>query len=124
MPAEQENHPPRRHPRVWFNTTVTLDTDGKTYTYDRSSDISMNGVFVKTARPLPLGARARFSLLLSVGMRKEEIKGKCEVVRVVSLDDGLSEDTPGPGMGLKFIFLEDESSALLYQVIRHNQPPE
>lgn len=59
---------------------------------------------------------------LSMGMRTDCITGQCEVIREVSLDDGLSEEDPGPGIGLKFTELEPESSRKLFQVIRYNQP--
>lgn len=112
----------RGRSRVHFETRVTVETGGESHVYQRTHDLSMNGVFVKTVKPLPLGARGRFALTLSAGMKQEVIKGVCEVARVVSLDDGLSESEQGPGMGLKFVELEPESSRMLYMVIRYNQP--
>lgn len=112
----------RSRSRVHFETKITVEAGGESHVYQRTHDLSMNGVFVKTVKPLPLGTRGRFALTLSAGMRQEIIKGVCEVARVVPLDDGLSESEHGPGMGLKFIELEPESSRMLYMVIRHNQP--
>jgi len=114
----------RNRRRVGFETTISLKIGDKTYNYDRTYDISMNGVFVSTAQPLDLGVEARFVMKLAVGMRSEMIKGSCLVVRTISFDDGLSGETPGPGMALKFTDMDDDSSAMLYQIIRHNQPAE
>ncbi len=114
----------RKCARVGFETTISLEVGDKTYNYDRTYDVSMNGIFVSTAQPLDLGVTARFVMKLAVGMRNEEIKGSCLVVRTISFDDGLSGETPGPGMALKFTDLDDDSGAMLYQIIRHNQPVE
>ncbi|MDH5756061.1 MAG: PilZ domain-containing protein [Nitrospinota bacterium] len=110
----------RTRTRVLFSAPVTITVGQEQHSYRSAYDISMNGVFVRTIRPLSSGLRARFAVHLAVGMRKEAIKGECEVVRVVSLDDGLSGENPGPGMGLKFIELEEDGGAELYQLIRHN----
>jgi hypothetical protein len=83
----------------------------------------MNGVYVKSAKPLPLGSVGVFALILGVGMRQERIEGAFEVVRAVNIDDGLSEGEAGPGMAVKFKELTPESSERLFEVIRHNQYP-
>lgn len=121
MDSFQPEEGKRVRPRVEFETRITLEHEGESLTYQRTSDVSMNGVFVRTAKPLPIGAKGAFTMTLSVGMRKEDIKGQYEVVRLVSLDEGLSDTERGPGMGLKFLELEPDSSTLLFQVIRHNQ---
>lgn len=113
----------RERSRVRFEASITLAHGDRELVYNRTHDISMNGVYVLTAKPLPLGTGADFQLTLGVGMRRDVIKGRCEVVRVVSLDDGLSGETPGPGMGLKFTEIEPDSSVTLYRIIRLNQPP-
>lgn len=112
----------RRRRRVPFETTIVIEYDGKTVKYDQTYNISMNGVFIKTGKTLPVGTRGAFIMHLSMGMRTDSIAGQCEVIRSVCLDDGLSEEDPGPGIGLKFTSLEPESSRKLFQVIRYNQP--
>ncbi|MDH5511108.1 MAG: PilZ domain-containing protein [Nitrospinota bacterium] len=112
----------RTRTRIPFAAPVTLTVGLAEHTYRSAYDISMNGVFVSTVRPLSSGTRARFAILLRVGMRQEAIEGECEVVRVVSLDDGLSGENPGPGMGLKFLELKEGNGEKLYQLIRHNSP--
>ncbi len=108
--------------RVPFTTEIVVNYQDEALTYKRTHDVSMNGVFVSTAKPLPMGVKGEFSIVLSAGMRKEKINGLYEVVRIVSVDDGLSEPKTGPGMGLKFTGLEPESSELLYNLIQYNQP--
>jgi len=121
--SSDRNHEVRRlRRRVPFETTITIEYDDKTVEYKQSYDISMNGVFIKTGQTLPVGTRGVFTLKLSMGMRSEWITGQCEIIRSVSLDDGLSEEDPGPGIGVKFTDLDPESSKKLYQVIRYNQP--
>ena len=108
--------------RVPFTTEIVVNYHGEALTYKRTHDVSMNGVFVSTAKPLPMGVKGEFSIALSAGMRKEKINGMYEVVRIISVDDGLSDPKTGPGMGLKFTGLEPESSELLYHLIQYNQP--
>lgn len=112
----------RTRNRVPFTTQIVVHHEGKALEYKRTHDISMNGVFVSTAKPLPMGVKGEFSIILSAGMRKEKINGLYEVVRIISVDDGLSDPKTGPGMGLKFTGLEPESSELLYNLIQYNQP--
>jgi len=123
-PDQGDAHSHRSRARVPFETTITLEHGGQSLTYNRTHDVSMNGVYVRTAQPLPVGIRAAFRMVLAVGMRHETITGECVVARSISLDDGLSEEEPGPGMGLKFISLDPESSETLFNIIRYNQPPE
>jgi len=113
----------RNRARVAFETKIIIETGGESHLYQRTHDVSMNGVFVLTAKPMPIGTKGKFVMTLSVGMRQEDIKGDFEVVRVVSLDEGLSDTERGAGMGLKFTFLEPDSSELLFQVIKYNQFP-
>ncbi|MBI5813986.1 MAG: PilZ domain-containing protein [Nitrospinae bacterium] len=108
--------------RVRFLTEIEVESAGKSATYKRTHDVSMNGVFVSTARPLPIGTKGKFTLVLSAGMRKEKISGTYEVVRHVPIDEGLSDPDQGGGMGLKFVEIDPEGSELLFQVIQYNQP--
>lgn len=112
----------RRRKRVHFETSIIIEYDGKSVEYKQTYNISMNGVFIKTGQTLPVGVCGVFTMNLSMGMRSESITGRCKVIREVSLDDGLSEEDPGPGIGLKFLDLDPESSRKLFQVIRYNQP--
>lgn len=119
-----EDNVKRTRNRVPFTTEIVVHHEGKALVYKRTHDVSMNGVFVSTAKPLSMGVKGEFSIILSAGMRKEKINGMYEVVRIISVDDGLSDPKTGPGMGLKFTGLEPESSELLYNLIQYNQPGE
>lgn len=123
LPTEDRGEGPRRQKRVPFTAPIRLTHDDETVEYPKTGDLSMKGVFVQTVRPLPVGTVGRFALLLEAGMRQECIEGAFEVVRVVSVDDGFSEDENGPGMAVKFKEIGDDSSLLLYEVVRHNQYP-
>jgi len=110
----------RSRVRIHFTAPVTLYTPEEDRAYDGCCDLSMNGLFIRTARPMALGTRARFTIHLAAGMRHQSIEGECEVVRVEPVDDGLSGENPGPGMGLKFLDLEEGHAEILYQLIRQN----
>jgi len=110
--------------RVRFITDIDIVHDGNKTNYRRTHDVSMNGVFISTVKPLPIGAKGEFSMHLAFGMRRESIKGKFEVVRVVPIDEGLSDPDQGGGMGIKFVDLDPEGSELLFNVIVYNQPEE
>ncbi|MBI4667255.1 MAG: PilZ domain-containing protein [Nitrospinae bacterium] len=112
----------RKRKRIHFITEIVINHGGQITVYKRTHDISMNGVFVSTAKPLPLGSEGDFSLILSVGMRREQINGRFIVARVISMDEGLSEPEQGPGMGLKFTGIDPDASELLYNLVLYNQP--
>ncbi|VAX20849.1 hypothetical protein MNBD_NITROSPINAE01-1035 [hydrothermal vent metagenome] len=119
---KEENE--RLRARVPFKTKISLELDGDEHEYGRTFDVSMNGVYVSTAKPLPVESTGEFVMTLSVGMRREQVTGRYEIIRVMSMDDGLSDTERGPGMGVKFTMLEPESSELLFNIIRYNQNPE
>lgn len=119
-----ENEDGRLRPRVPFKTHIVLESAGEEFEYTRTFDVSMNGVYVSTVKPLSMGTTGEFVLTLSVGMRKEPITGRYEVIRVMSMDDGLSDRERGPGMGVKFTMLEPESSEFLFNIVRYNQGPD
>jgi hypothetical protein len=108
--------------RVPFTAPVTLMAGETAHRYPGMYDISVNGALIRTVRPLPPGALASFSIHLAVGMRKETIEGQCQVVRVISVDDGLCGEEPGPGMGIKFLELAGGGAGFLHRLILHNSP--
>jgi hypothetical protein len=117
----QDDHE-RRRPRVHFVTEIILELGGTQHTFLHSHDLSMNGAFIETANPLPIGATGGMNIVLSAGMKHDNLKGRYEVVRVVPIDEGLSSSTEhGSGMGIKFVDLEDESATTLFKLIEYNQ---
>lgn len=107
--------------RVPFETSIELNYNGENTVYKRTHDVSMNGIFVSTANPLPKDGVGKFNMMLGVGMRKENILGEFRVVRVVTLDEGLSDEKPTAGMALRFEKFEAESGETLFQLVRHNE---
>lgn len=76
-----------------------VDLDAGTRAEGKTSDLSLGGCFVCTTRPLKLKARARMTLT-NGGESLEALV----VVRIVK---------PGVGMGIEFIDLVDQHSAVL-----------
>jgi len=113
---------PRAQPRVRFRAPAVITAGGVEHHYPRTGDAGMDGVFISTVRPLPLGTRGRFSIRLSAGMRREAIEGECQVARVIGVDDGLCGGEPGPGMRIEFLSLDGESAELLRMVMAFNSP--
>ncbi len=118
----QDDHE-RKRPRVHFVTEIILELGGTEHTFLHSHDLSMNGAFIETANPLPIGAEGSIKIVLSAGMKHDNLKGRYRVVRVVPVDEGLSSSSTGDGsgMGIKFIDLEDESATTLFKLIEYNQ---
>jgi uncharacterized protein (TIGR02266 family) len=75
-----------------------------------TKDISPSGIFLKTDRPLTPGSRFGVSVKLGA---QEEVMGTCEVVRQVRAGD------PDliPGIGVRFIDLEDSGRELLRRFV-------
>ena len=76
-----------------------VDLDAGTRAEGTTSDISLGGCFVCTGRPLPLKARARV-ILTNQGETLEALV----VVRIVK---------PRIGMGIEFIDLDEQHTAIL-----------
>lgn len=116
-----EENSKRLRERVSFETKMIMEHGGKSHIYMHTYDVSMNGAFVQTPNPLPLGASEKFSLILSFGAKQEKINGLYEVVRLVSKDDIGPESERGPGMGIKFLEFEPGADELLFNVVRYNK---
>ena len=77
-------------------------------------NVSMDGVFIRTAEVLPEGTavRLRFSVVVD---DFEIIEGEGRVVRTVTVEE--SED---PGMGVVFTSLTDSSREVLAKIFTRN----
>lgn len=67
---------------------------------DYTKNISRGGTFIKTARPLPIGARCQFSFTVPALSEPLQLEG--EVTWVVM--PGAAQQKEEPGMGVKFVF--------------------
>lgn len=78
---------------------VLIDLETGAQATGVTSDISLGGCFICTAKPLPLKARARVTLT-----RKDQTVEGLAVIRIVK---------PRIGMGIEFIDIESASHDLL-----------
>ena len=84
------------------------------YISEYVSSISLDGVFIRSKNPLPVGTRV--SLEFSVIVDDiETVEGEGEVVRV-------ERDCEYPGMGVAFTRLSAESKELIDRVIERHAP--
>ena len=100
----------RRNPRTLIKIQVDYASEGA-YLYDYSRDLSEGGIFIQTTNPKNIGDRIQLKFILPELL--EEIKALGEVAWVNQKDvEGLT-----PGMGVRFINLDKEKSALIQDVI-------
>src|SRR4051812_24355414 len=82
-----------------------------TFFYDYTKNISRGGTFVGTERPLGVGTRFAFKLLIPSLAEPLALTGEVRWVR----EPG---DTGGePGMGIQFIFSDDSERAVVDQAV-------
>ena len=80
--------------------------------YDYTKNISRGGTFVRTDHPLAVGTRFVFKLSIPTLARPLELTGEVRWVR----REG--EEPPGePGMGIQFVFEDDQQRALVDGVV-------
>ena len=85
-----------------------------TFFYDYTKNISKGGTFIKTERPLEVGAVFRFLLRVPVAADPIELRG--EVRWVVRAGEPLPAAAPAgtePGMGIRFVYDSPAECALV-----------
>lgn len=102
--------------RVDVEFEVTL-TGPHTFFTGFTMDISEGGVFVATHQISPIGTE--FMLCLILGEEKLEIASKVVWIRGV---DSSSISGQEPGMGLKFIDLDERSLSVITAFIKKREP--
>jgi len=81
-----------------------------TFFHDYTKNISQGGTFVRTTRPLAVGTRFVFRLLVPALREPLQLTGEVRWIR--------REGEPGePGMGIQFVFADDNERALVDQVV-------
>lgn len=111
----------RLRDRVPFQTEVIL-TIGKTNRkFNKTRDISMNGLFIETKDVIPLNQEGKMELLLSCGASKITVKSKFRVLRVVDLKKGNKKKPEPSGFGIYLFDFEGDSCKELYNIIRYNR---
>src|SRR5215470_7619910 len=104
----------RAAPRVLVDLEVDYASE-ENYLFAYITDISETGIFVKTTAPEQPGTR--LNLRFSVGDEREMIEIEGEVIWVNPFRPG-SPDSINPGMGIRFVALEDELRDRLLELVR------
>ncbi len=73
-------------------------------------DLSREGAFIRSNKPLPIGSRVR--LAFHRGSQREPLRLEAEVVRIGTFEEGAS-----PGIALKFCHLEAADERRLMSLI-------
>lgn len=97
--------PNRRFDRIQFESQAMVKTGGQSFE-GATENLSLNGLFIRTEKRLPIGNRAEILFVLPSASRSSEISVKGSVVRY---DDD--------GMAFQFESLDQESFSLLKTVI-------
>jgi molecular chaperone DnaK len=101
----------RVHPRLPLRMLVQFrmhDLDEFMRVY--AVNVSVGGIFIRTLTPHPIGAMIYLQFKLEDG--KHLIEGLGKVVHVNP------PEHPSPGMGVEFVNLDEESRALIEEIIR------
>ena len=105
----------RDNTRAPFETEVRLRFDrfgGNVAAY--SADVSMEGMFVRTDEPKPVGTLVQFEFQL--GGQEDLIQGLGDVVWL--REDETTSGKPS-GMGVQFRYLDPQSRDRIYKIVRH-----
>ncbi len=108
-------HNSRNRKRVDFVSDVTLVLHGQEYHYTETKDISMEGVFICTEAPLPIGETGQMILNQECGELKAQVKASFRVVRHQRAD----ETAMPSGMGIIFTDIDSDSSITLFNIVRY-----
>lgn len=101
----------RRFPRVRLNLLVQFRVDSyDQFLKEYALDLSAGGMFVRTDEPRPEGAMIYFQFMVRGG--QSIIQGLGKVVHV----SPAGGQRPA-GMGIEFVSLEDESQAVIEEII-------
>lgn len=105
----------RRWPRIKLDARVVIAyPDVEKLISGPLSDISLGGLFIRTAALRPVGTRVTLKVMITREPLEFEVRG--QVVRTVSVEQ--SRDTGAtPGMGIQFEDLGGETRAALERLI-------
>lgn len=103
----------REFPRVPLRTEVRLEfADMRELVSEYSANLSLGGMFINRAAPLPVGTPIRFEL--RVGDAQQVIAGEAVVAWVRPADESPAEQA---GMGVRFTQLDDASRTLIFRIV-------
>jgi uncharacterized protein (TIGR02266 family) len=104
----------RRAPRVLVDLEVDYASE-ENYLFAYITDISATGIFVRTTTPEEPGTQLNLRFQMPDAQEKIEIEG--EVIWVNPYRPG-APDNLHPGMGIRFVELDDETREQLLELIR------
>ena len=104
----------RHRLRVPFETHVSFVVDGQALLGLASCDISMNGIFLFSDDPLPIGCVGDIVISLSDGTETIKVQAQGKVVRRVDVEGAQK------GMGIEFQALDTESSITLFNIVKYH----
>jgi type IV pilus assembly protein PilZ len=113
--GERQTEPGEGDQRSGDRSAIELKVEYQrinTFFYDYTKNISRGGTFVRTNRPLDVGTRFVFKLLIPALAEPLQLTGEVRWIR--------KEAEPGtgePGMGIQFIFADDAQRAVVDQVV-------
>jgi uncharacterized protein (TIGR02266 family) len=116
VPRAEDAGPNRRiHERVHLRSRCWCEADEITL-YARILNVSEGGAFIRTFAPLRRGASARLRFVLDEP--GSEVAAEAEVVWV---RESAEDSRDSPGMGLRFIGLDEPSARALREYIGRSQ---
>jgi uncharacterized protein (TIGR02266 family) len=113
VPVDATDTERRRAPRVLVDLEVDCASEDN-YLFAYITDISATGIFVRTTTPEQLGTH--LNLRLSAD-EDERIEAEGEVIWVNPYRPG-TPDNLHPGMGIRFVNLDNEMRDRLFELIR------
>ncbi len=97
--------PNRRFDRIHFESQAMVQTGGQSFEAS-TENLSLNGLFIRTEKRLPVGNRAQIMFVLPSASRSSEISVNGAVVR-----------SENDGMAFQFGSLDQDSFSLLKTII-------
>ena len=98
-----------RFGRAEVEVSVTVTTQGESFPA-RSANIGMGGLFVRTERPFPVGARVGLDLTLPDQVQAISVDGEVRWV--------LEKDGQTAGMGLRFVDPPVNATVAIYGLLK------
>lgn len=108
-----------RKPRFHLKLQIVYD-DGNSFMSGPVVDMSETGVFIETVMPLPPDTRVRLMPLIDDEQSMIELEGVVARKADYDLDNHFDRT---PGMGVRFVDLNDEQRAFVADVLRRGRAP-
>lgn len=104
----------RASPRVFVDLEVDYRAE-ENYLFAYITDLSATGIFIRTTSPEPRGTHLNLRFVPEAGAPPFELEG--EVIWVNAFRPG-APDNLHPGMGVRFLGLDDGTKSRLYDLVR------